>query len=193
MFGFGDRAAGDRGAMRVSVLEADDQRQALTLLCQLTERATLHPSIITAARQITNSVQSRDDYAELEALFNAVKTGNPVVKGMESGVRYVSDPRAADAFFGPARILKQCKRGACSGDCDEHAALLAALAGAIGFKVGLRAWGPKGCNGDYVHVYAMAGYPKLDPEREIAMDTTVPESEVGWEPPDGEVLTAWLE
>jgi hypothetical protein len=179
--------------MRVSVIDADDQRQALLALANLTQRSILHPNILTAARRITNDVEARNDYAELEAIYRAVKSGTPVVPGMGRGLRYVSDPRQADAFMGPSRILKQCRNGACSGDCDEASALCAALAGAIGFKTGLRAWGPKGCNGDYVHVYAMAGYPKHEPTREIAMDTTVPEFDLGSEPGDGEILSAWLE
>lgn len=191
MFGyFGDSAT---PRMRVSVLDADDQKAALRMLAELTQRSILHPNLLTAARRITNDVEARDDYAELEAIYRAVKSGTPGVPGMGRGLRYVSDPRQADAFMGPARILRQCRNGACSGDCDEAAALCAALAGAIGFKTGLRAWGPKGCNGDYVHVYALAGYPKHDPTREVALDTTVPEAEVGWEPPNGEVLSAWLE
>lgn len=190
MFGFGDNAI---PRMRVSVIEAPDQRSALKTLAQLTQRSILHPNVLTAARRITNTVDARDDYAELEAIYKAVKQGTPTVPGLGRGLRYVSDPRQADAFMGPARILRQCRTGACGGDCDEAAALCAALAGAVGFRTGLRAWGPKGCNGEYVHVYAMAGYPKHDPNKEVALDTTVPEAEVGWEPEDGEVLTAWLE
>lgn len=179
--------------MRVSVIEADDQRSALRVLAELTQRAVLHPSIITAARQITNALPAREDYAELEAIYDAVKSGTPAIKGLENGLRYVSDPRMADAFMGPARILKNCRAGACGGDCDEAAALLVALTSALGFRSGLRAWGPKGCNGEYVHVYAVVGYPKHEPSEVVALDTTVPEATVGWEPSDGEVLTAWLE
>lgn len=179
--------------MRVSVIDSDDQKGALRILAQLTQKTILHPNVITAARRITNDLPARDDYAELEAIYDAVKNGTDTVPGFAKGLRYVSDPRMADAFMGPARILGNCKGGACSGDCDEAAALIAALLGAIGFRTGLRAWGPKGCNGEYVHVYAMAGYPKNEPEREVALDSTVPEAKVGWEPPNGEVLTAWLE
>lgn len=190
MFGFG-RAASPR--MRVSVVEADDQRSALRMLAELTQRSVLNPAILTTARQITNGIPARDDYAELEAIYDAVKSGTPAVRGLEKGLRYVSDPRMADAFMGPARILRNCKAGACGGDCDEAAALVVALTSALGFRSGLRAWGPKNCGGDYVHVYAVVGYPKHEPERVIALDTTVPDATVGWEPEDGEVLTAWLE
>ena len=190
MFG---RAAAPQSRMRVSVVDSEDQQAALRVLAELTQRSVLHPSILTAARAIVMDVPSRDDMGELEAIYDAVKHGTPVVAGFKKGLRYTSDPTMADAFIAPTRILKQCKSGACAGDCDEAAALIASLAAAIGFRAGLRAWGPKGCEGEYVHVYAVIGYPKHDPERAIALDTTVPEFTVGSEPRDGEVITAWME
>lgn len=77
-------------------------------------------------------------------------------------------------------------------NCDDHAALLAALAGAIGFRCALRAWGPKNERG-YSHVYAMAGFPKRAPKKWVPMDTTVASAQLGWEPPRGNVLSAIFE
>jgi hypothetical protein len=79
-------------------------------------------------------------------------------------------------------------------NCDGHAALIAALLGSIGFMVGLRAWGPKNAQ-DYQHVYAVVVYPKAGGPgaRVIGLDSTVEESKVGWEPPPGRILTAWLD
>lgn len=134
---------------------------------------------------------ARDDACELEAIFEAVKHGTPYVKGLAKGLKYIADPRWADHFTAPYRVLDQCARGACAEDCDGHAALIAALAGSLGFKVGLRVWGETHSN--YVHVYAVAGLPKREPRDTVGMDTTVPDSSVGWEPPNGAVLTAWLE
>jgi hypothetical protein len=57
--------------------------------------------------------------------------------------------------------------------------------------MGCRAWGST--RGEYTHVYAVAGYPKKNPSEDVGLDTTVPKATVGWEPPDGFVLTAWLE
>ncbi len=92
-------------------------------------------------------------------------------------------------------MLKECRRGACSGDCDDHTAMVCSLGSAVGFKMGLRAWGPHGSQGEFVHVYPVALLPKrLDgPLTVVGMDTTVPESFLGWEPESGDVLTAWLE
>ena len=78
-------------------------------------------------------------------------------------------------------------------NCDDHTALIVALTGSIGFRCGLRAWGKARSKG-FVHVYPVVLFPKLPPyERTVGLDTTVPEASVGWEPPRGNVLTAWLE
>lgn len=177
--------------MRLSVFGVDTQREALEQLAELAQRSTVHPLVREVAMQLTADCPSRDDACELQTIFDAVKHGDSRVRALKAGVRYVADPRWADHFTAPYRLLKQCARGACAGDCDDHAALIVALAGALGFKVGLRVWGPSDSN--YVHVYAVAGVPKRDPRQVVGLDTTVDESDVGWEPPSGSVLTAWLE
>lgn len=177
--------------MRLSVFNVDDQREALRQLAELTQRSVIHPLVRDTAIRLTADCEARDDSCELEAIFNAVKHGDQRSIALKNGLRYVADPRWADHFTAPSRILKQCVRGACAGDCDEHAALIAALAAALGFKVGLRAWGPT--PDDFVHVYAVAAVSKRAPEEVVGLDSTVAESYVGWEPPNGSVLTAWLE
>jgi hypothetical protein len=175
---------------RLSVVNVRDQKQALLRLATLTEQATVHPSVRAAAHRIIADCASRDDSCELEAIYEAVKNGTPLVKGLERGVRYVSDPQWADFFTAPNRLLSECAKGACGGDCDDAASLVAALAGSVGFRVGLRVWGQS--PGVYSHVYAVAGLPKHNPAEVVGLDTTVPEAYVGWEPPKGHVLTAWL-
>lgn len=76
-------------------------------------------------------------------------------------------------------------------NCDDMSALIAALAGVVGFTTALRAWGPAHGN-DFEHVYALAGLPKNNPTQWYAMDTTVQRAYVGWEPPPGRVLTAYV-
>jgi transglutaminase-like putative cysteine protease len=105
---------------------------------------------------------------------------------------FFGDSRYADQFTGPARMLEECAQGSCAGDCDDHAALVAALAGAVGFRSGLRAYGPKNKNG-YSHVYAVAYVPKRHPTDLVALDTTVPHADVGWQPPKGRVMTAVID
>lgn len=180
---------------RLTVMDVADQRAALMKLAELTQRSSIDSGILRCARQLTGHVPDRDDAGELQAIFDAVKHGSTAVNELRNGIRYVADPRYADAFMAPSRMLKECKRGACSGDCDDQTSMVCALGAAVGFKMGLRAWGPHGSQGEFVHVYPVALMPKrMDgPLQVIGMDTTVPESYLGWEPESGDVLTAWLE
>ena len=182
--------------MAFAELNARDQRDALKLLAQVTRRSLSSPTVVTAARKITNGLPSRDDEGELRAIWKAIKYGNKAVRGLERGVRYVSDPLPVDFFQAPLRTLKSCAQGACAEDCDGHASLAAALAGALGFRVGLRAWGPQRGT-EYEHVYAAVGYPKMNPPKNprewIGLDTTLEDDEgFGWDPPTGRWLTATI-
>jgi hypothetical protein len=177
--------------MPFSIVNVKSQKAALLQMAKMIERAIPDPVIVAAARSITVEVDARDDEGELQAIFDAVKTGTTAVEGLEKGVRYVADPRDTDYYIAPVKLLQLCAAGGCASDCDEQAMLVCALAGAIGFPVGLRAYAPaKGQ--DFEHVYAVASYPKNDPTQVVGLDTTVPSSTVGWEPPAGYVLTAWV-
>jgi transglutaminase-like putative cysteine protease len=177
--------------MSLRVFDVQDQKEALRQLAELAQQSSVHPRVREAAIAIAQTCEARDDGCELEAIFQAVKHGTPAVPGLQNGIRYVADPRWADHFTAPYRLLEQAARGIASGDCDDHASLIAALAAAVGFQVGLRVWGPD--SSEYVHVYAVAGLSKRDPKEAVGMDSTVDESYVGWEPPGGAILTAWLE
>lgn len=177
--------------LRVSVLEVPNQKAALKELAALVEKSTVDPLVRNAAIAITADCDARDDECEVQAIFNAVKYGSDQVKGLESGLKYMSDPRWADFFTSPVRTLKQLADGYNSGDCDDFVALICALLGSLGFVVGLRAWGKT--KGEYTHVYAVVGMPKIDPTELVPLDATVDDSEVGWEPPGGYTLTAVLD
>lgn len=156
------------------------------------EKASIHPLINRVAKQLTDDCEARDDNCELQRIYDAVKYGDPRVASLRRGVRYLSDARFADQFYSPVRLLSECARGACAGDCDDHAALVAALCASIGFRVGLRAYGPKNRKG-YSHVYAVAYTPKRYPTKTVGLDTTVPNANVGWQPPKGRVMTAVID
>ena len=175
--------------MPYQLLNTRTQRTALQQLAQMAQRGMIDPVVRRAAGLIVRNVAARDDMAELQAIFDAVKTGTPNVPGLENGVRYCADPLDADYFTGPAQLLRECAAGNCMEDCDSQAALVAALAGSLGFMVGLRAYGS---TSDYEHVYPVALYSKNNPTRVLGMDTTVPSSTLGWEPPQAKVLTAWI-
>lgn len=183
-------------------LDAKSQEHALKLLGELTQRAAVNPVIRNTALRIIGSAGcgSREDQCEIEAVFNAVKSGDPAVRPFHNGFKYVADPRFSDYFASPVDIVNNCAKGACGGDCDEHAALIASMLASIGWKVGLRAYGVAG-SGGYSHVYAVVAFPKKPRvrgdkvawDKVVALDTTVDSSRVSWEPPKGNVLTAWLE
>lgn len=182
------------------ILDAQTQENALRLLADLAQEKSVDPLVRNTAVRIVTPVlvagahrSPTTDRRELEAIFETVKYGNAEIEPFASGLRYVADSRFADYFESPVDIINNCVRGACATDCDGHAVLIAAMLGAIGWKVGLRAYGVKGTGG-YSHVYAVVAFPKKPPCRSVmGLDTTVPESSVGWEPPKGDVLTAWLE
>lgn len=180
--------------MKLEKFDIDNQRQALQKLAELTEKSVGEPLVRQVALQIIRSCSSRDDHCELEAIFNAVKYGDPAIKALKKGFKYVADPVIMDYFVAPRASLESCEVGACGGDCDDHASLISALAATLGFTVGLRAWGSGKRGEDYVHVYAVVALPKRPPfTKEVGLDTTVDDSNVGWEPRGGMTLTAWLE
>jgi hypothetical protein len=169
-----------------------DQQASLKLLAELAQRASVTPLVRNTAVKIIRNCKSRGDQCELEAVFRTVKTGDAGVAPFADGFKYIADPRYADYFESPVDAIENCLRGACGSDCDGHAGLIVALCSALGFKCGLRAWGRN--KEGFSHVYAVVAFPKRPPFKDVVgMDTTVPESSVGWEPPQGEVLTAWLE
>lgn len=181
------------------------QVDALKRLALLVQKDVVHPLVVKTARQIISVCPSKlDGYSatevdqfELLAIFDAVKHGRPDVPPLRRGYRYGSDPRWSDLFTSPSRILEQCLEGANVGDCDEHAALVAALAGAVGFKVGVEGYGADP-NGDLDHVYGVVRATKRAPADPrtwavSGMDTTVSYSTVGWRPPAGRYVTVWLQ
>jgi hypothetical protein len=177
--------------MPFSTLDVRDQKVALRKLAEMTRRGITSPRVVYTARAIVKQCPARNDECELTAIYEAVKRGDKSVAALDDGFRYVSDPTTSDFFAGPNKILEMCEGGACSGDCDEHTSLVAALCGSIGFQVGLVAWGKAGTSG-YQHVYAIAGYPKRSPEEAVGMDTTVEQAQAGWEPPGGRRMYALI-
>lgn len=180
------------------MVEARSQGDALVEIERLILKGSIHPKILQAAKAITSDCDPRDDLCEIEAIYSAVKHGTNRVPWLRKGVRYVADSYAHDAFHGVASQIDLCRDGACAFDCDDQTILVGALASAIGFKVGARAWGPGTRQSDeYQHVYAVVAIPKNGPwPRDYyghGLDTTVPSAGVGWEPSGGHVMTAWPE
>lgn len=189
------------GYAKTTGFRVGNQSEALRALADLGRRSIAHPLVKETAHLIVRKCPPRDEACELEAIFNAVRHaswggGDPDVPGLAYGVRYAHDPILFDSFTAPYKLLELGREanvsgGAPSGDCDDMAILLASLAGVVGFTTALRAWGPAH-GSDFEHVYALAGLPKNNPTQWYAMDATVDRAYVGWEPPPGRVLTAYV-
>lgn len=182
------------------ILMLPDQREALRQLRDLVQPFVADPLVNEVALKAVGPCPSRDEFCELEALFHCVKYGNPDILGFERGLKYVADPNWADKFTSPRKIIENLRSGINGGDCDDHAGLMCALGGSIGFTMGLMAYGPAGTDG-YSHVFAVAKIPKRldDPVQMVGLDTTVSRSTVGWLPPGiypeqtANILVAWLQ
>jgi hypothetical protein len=191
------RLARQKAAPAFALLDISTQEQALVQLAKLTAEDTFDPIVRRAAIKIVRKCKARDDVCELSALFEAVKHGDKQIPGLENGVKYMSDNFWVDGFVSPAQMLRDCEAGACAEDCDSQGALMAALAGSLGFRVGVRAWGPSGESG-FAHIYAVAIVPKDEPDLskcyEFGLDTSadVGDSHAGWQPDEGNVATAWI-
>ena len=183
--------------MPFAIHDVRDQGASLKKIGDLIAKGSVDPSVVRAARAIVRDCDARDDRCEVEAVFEAVKNGTDAVPGLARGLRYVSDPRVMDYFASAPAILREAAAGAAAGDCDEHTILVAALLGALGYKVGARAWGPNPKQNEFAHVYPIVALPKRGPWPKgyagHGLDTTVPKSHVGWQPPKGRVLTVWIE
>lgn len=183
-------------------LEAvSSQSQALKRMAKLVTDGLSNPktgpALIRAARAIVSDCDARDDMCEVTAIFEAVKYGTDKIRGLENGLRYVSDPKTFDYYSSAAQTLSACVKGSCAGDCDDATILVVTLLVALGFEAGLRAWGPKVGVREYEHVYGVVKIPKHGPfpakYSGHGVDTTVADSYVGWEPRKGEVLTSWIQ
>ena len=137
------------------------------------------PKVIMLARAIVQSCPQRNQQCELGAIFGTVN----------ANMRFVEDPVNREAIATPEKMVRQLMRGlvlkdakklpmdafVLSGDCDEHATLTTALAGAIGIPI---AFGFGGSGGQAVvagrvqptfhHVWGEARVGG----RWIALDTT---------------------
>jgi hypothetical protein len=176
-----------------SIKTVTTQEDSLRVLASMIKKGQESPLVRAAALKIVAACDSRDDMCELQAIFDAVKHGTSDLEALASGFKYVADPNTIDFFSGAERTLKMCATGSCGGDCDDHTVLVGSLAGSLGFKMGARGYGPQK-NGPLVHVYAVVLTPKRirNKAKVIGMDTTVPESELGWQPPPGNYKTAWV-
>lgn len=139
-------------------------------------RDTIHesvkdPEMRKLALHITRHCRDRDAACEAKSIYDWTK----------KHIRYTGDvgphfhgrkgPREAiDVFQTAARTVEYG-----GGDCDDHTILNCTLAIHNGFACNARITSPtRGKEDDWGHVYGMAGFPKGDTRKLMAMDSTLP-------------------
>jgi len=160
---------GNLGRPRMDVRTVKSLEERIDILQGLVrgDGGVRHPDLRRIAVQTVRACPDRGEGCELAALFHLVK----------ANVRYTGDIHGIDTYQSPVRTLHFG-----GGDCDDHASLLCALASCLGFQTGFRVVSTQGKS--WEHIYAIAGAPKRAPAGVVALDTTVPSSWPGWEPPN---------
>ena len=133
-----------------------------------------HPGVRDFALRAVQGCPARDDWAQAEALYHAVK------KHVEfRGER-------AETLQTPWLTLQW---GA--GDCDDFTSLLVACLLSLGIPANIEtiAYGPVR---DYRHVYALVGVRNGGKVTWRALDPTVANTKPGWQPPNATRRHRWL-
>lgn len=126
------------------------------------------PLARTLAAQAVAGVPSRDDWAEIQAIFWLVK----------QHVRYTGDTRDLDTYQ-TLRRTWELK----IGDCDDMTIAIMSLGLSLGFRMGAKIISEDG--EVYGHIYAVAELPRDNPtksdRRIVPLDATVETAVPGWE------------
>jgi len=148
-------------------------RKTIEKMCNLAKLASQDPQFVSWVRLQMSDLPSKDYKAEAQRIFDIVK----------QYVRYVKDPAGLELVQDPRSVL--FRDG--SGDCDEHASTIAAMAMAIGHKAAFRTICADTDRPDeFSHVYAMIGIEDIkatDMTSWWPADTTQRTSFLGWNPP----------
>ena len=134
-----------------------------------------HPGVRDFALQAVEGCPARDDWAQAEALYHAVKN------------RVEFRGERAETLQTPWLTLQW---GA--GDCDDFTMLLVACLMSLGIPANIEtiSYGPVR---DYRHVYALVGVRKDGKVTWRALDPTVANTRPGWQPPNATRRHRWLE
>jgi len=133
------------------------------------------PAMRTLALKITQGCKARDGECEARAIdtwmrHNIRYTGDiaPVKMGRHGPVE------AIDLFPSASYIVE-----AGGDDCDGHSILAATLLSLNGITARLRVTSPVTAKNDWRHIYTVAGLPKERPTRWVALDSTLPNANMG--------------
>lgn len=139
------------------------------LMRQLVRECRIDPAVMNMAIGIIHNVPAKDEYAEIEALFDFVL----------NHVRYVRDVAGLETLCDPRMTLQRLV-----GDCDDKSALLAALLESVGYPTRFVMAAYDG--GDFSHVYLQVYVPfrddwmDLDPTEHRRMGWAAPGATRFW-------------
>ncbi|MCC6752028.1 MAG: transglutaminase domain-containing protein [Deltaproteobacteria bacterium] len=149
----------------------------ITEMGRLSVAAAHDPKFVSWVRGQVADLKSKDYVGEAKRIFEIV----------HNHVRYVQDPLGLEVVQDPRAVL--FRDG--SGDCDEHASTVAAMALALGHRAAFRTVAADYDRPDqWSHVYALIGVQDPSQPDGIAWypaDTTQRRATLGWEPPLGRV------
>ena len=150
--------------------------QRIALLQNLVYEGVQDATLRKLALQITDGCKARDGECEAKAVdawmrTNIRYTGDiaPIKLGAKGPVEGI------DLFQHPKRTVEF--RG---GDCDDHSVLAATLLALNGIPSKFRVTASKYGAG-WSHIYVVAGLPKENPGKWVAVDTTLPGNFYGTE------------
>ena len=92
--------------------------QTVAIMRQLVNAGKINPEIRQAAASVAYLTPEKNDYAEVQAIFEYVR----------DCIRYLKDIHNVETLATPEKTM-QCKYG----DCDDQSVLLAALLESIGY------------------------------------------------------------
>jgi transglutaminase superfamily protein len=146
-------------------------KQRLELMQEMVAEDVKDPEMRKLALRVTSKCEARDDECEMRAIYDYVR----------KNVRYSGDVAPHKLWKGgPVDSVDLYSTGkrtleSGAGDCDDATILVSSLAVLNGITAKFKATSPfKWQKEAYTHVYPMLGYPKNDPEKWIAADTTLP-------------------
>ncbi len=135
--------------------------ETLKIMRQLVNAGKKEPAIRRLALSLVGSLQSKDFYGEISALYDYVR-GN---------IRYVHDIHNVETLHTALKVLEKGQ-----GDCDDQSILLASLLESIGHPTRFIAIGF--LPGQFVHVYTETKYGA----QWLPLETTVAGADIGWSP-----------
>jgi hypothetical protein len=162
---------------RASLAQGDGGvAQTIALMRQLVDQDLANASFVNFAKSLVQNVPSHDEWGEVEAIYDWVK----------SNIRFTKDPYPKETLYPPSELLKVR-----SGDCDDISMLMGALALAVGYPARLvTVAANRQSMGEFSHVYTEIEIPP-DSGTWVAADAARPGGQFAAHPPEYFRKRAW--